>query len=221
MFHFVRHASMKRMILELLVAVLLLGSAAQAHAEPLHQAIQNSGFETGSFSGWTQAGDTDFTFVFGPGSISPHSGLYQAFLGPGAPGGSLSQTFETYVGITYTLDFWLANDGGAGNPFTAEINNVPLVSLTTSDNFGYTEYTQKFITTQASTTLTFQFENDSSYFYLDDVTVTASEPGSLTLLCLGFASFGGIVWMKKRGNGAAETVRPMEAVGPESSPATP
>jgi hypothetical protein len=73
----------------------------------------NPGFERGDFSGWTLVGDTTGSHV---DTVNVHSGLYAAALSSRI-GGTLSQTLSTVTGSSYTLSFWLANDGVRGNAF--------------------------------------------------------------------------------------------------------
>src|SRR5204862_6160179 len=77
--------------------------------------VANPGFETGTFSGWTQSGDTGFTTV---ATIMPHTGAFAAHLGP-LTEGFLTQTLTTVPGQNYHVSFWLALDDGTPNDFSA------------------------------------------------------------------------------------------------------
>jgi hypothetical protein len=66
--------------------------------------IDNGGFETGDFTGWTNVGGAVVGTV---GGISPHSGNLQAgFMSPLSD--SLTQSFATR-GVSCTIDFWLSD----------------------------------------------------------------------------------------------------------------
>jgi hypothetical protein len=98
--------------------------------------IVNCGFETGTIRpAWTESGNTEFTFVAGPGSLdppldNPHSGFGFAALGPIGSDGFLSQTFIDTVGEQLRLEFFMANEGRTPNDFHAAFDNNILLSLT-------------------------------------------------------------------------------------------
>ena len=144
--------------------------------------IQNGGFETGDFTGWTLAGNT----VIGnniynavessasyPGVV--HSGGYGALLGA-TNLALLSQTLSTVPGQNYLLSFWLANPaGGTGQAF--DVNWISgatnqLYQVSSPPTMAWTNL--NFIVNATGTTATIQFgvQNVSGYFGLDDVNVT-------------------------------------------------
>jgi hypothetical protein len=99
--------------------------------------VVNGGFETGDFTGWTQSGNTDWTFE---NEGSHVEGAHGAMLGPLGSDGYLTQmifgnslSFQfrndplyweldaidlEWTGSTYTLTFWLRNQAGSINDFT-------------------------------------------------------------------------------------------------------
>lgn len=170
-----------------------------AQAGPL---VQNGGFETSDFSGWTQIGDTGYTGVTSsadtcPGGVSgtlgwcaPHSGTYAAFFGPTSSLGGISQLLPTAAGATYDLDFWLVVDVGVGGPpneFKVSWNGVAITDVVNAPAAPWTHYAWSGLTaTGSSTELKFEFRNPPDWFGLDDVRVEAvPEPVSLALTGLG------------------------------------
>ena len=64
--------------------------------------------------------------------------------------GTLSQTIATTAGQTYTLSFWLQNEGSSPNDFSAIWNGQTLLSLTNAAQSGYTEYTYTVTATSST-----------------------------------------------------------------------
>jgi hypothetical protein len=151
--------------------------------------IQNGGFETGNFNGWTLAGNgiignTTYNAVVSAGSFSGnsgtnfiHSGTYGAFLGD-TQIATLSQTLNTFPGQGYLLSFWLDNPtNGSVQQFLVNWNtNSPGVSriyyLTNPPVLPWTNITLVVTATGTNTTLQFGAENYPDGFGLDDITVT-------------------------------------------------
>jgi Pro-kumamolisin, activation domain len=149
--------------------------------------VQNGGFETGDFTGWTLVGDgtvpasdpaqppivydavegTDGTYQ------AAHQGNYGAFLGDNRPA-SLSQVLDTSPEQLYLVSCWLNNpNNGPGQQFSISWNSgAPIYSLSGPPAFAWTNL--QFLVTAAGTTsrLQFEAENDTYGFDLDDVAVT-------------------------------------------------
>ena len=91
---------------------LTIAAARPAHAIPINL-VNNGGFETGNFTGWTTGGNTDFTGVQCPGA-SPlvPEGICDAFMGPIGSDGTLSQAIPTVVAQPYIISFAFMSDGG-------------------------------------------------------------------------------------------------------------
>ena len=150
--------------------------------------VANCGFESGTFSLWTQSGNTWTTAV---SALSPSSGNFDGLLGPIGSDGFLSQTITTTPGTFYDLHFWLRNNSSVGpNEFVAYWDNIPVFSLLNSSAFGFTNEYIPSLLGSGSDTLLFAFRNDPSFWHLDDISLTAlnsevlptPEPTSLTLL---------------------------------------
>ena len=156
-----------------IICILFFTTAGLASANLL----VNGGFETGDFTGWSQAGNTGFTGVDG----NPNSGNNAAFLGPVGSTGNLIQGFATVAGAFYDLTFYLSNGGAGGN--NPNVNGQPtdfravfagsFVAGGDVSNVGssYTQFHFLVQATGAFTFLEFVFRNDSSFFFLDDVSV--------------------------------------------------
>ncbi len=150
--------------------------------------VQNGGFETGNFYGWTLAGNgiiggTVYNAVVsaaGPvsgGTNFIHSGTYGAFLGD-VQLATLYQTVNTFPGQGYLLSFWLANPESASvQQFLVNWNtNSPgtnqIYYLTNPPVLPWTNITMVVTATGTNATLQFGAENDPDGFGLDDITLT-------------------------------------------------
>ena len=170
-----------------LASLLAVGIAQRAKAN----LIVNGGFETAAFDGWTQTGNTSSTFVDGdprPGS----SGNSAAWFGSTGSSGGILQSFATTTGATYHFDFWLKK---TGSPSEAHVfwNGSEIFTLIDPGNFRYTHYQFTETAIGASTEIKFLFENNPSWYRLDDVNVSAASgvpDTSSTFSLLGLASLG-------------------------------
>ena len=135
--------------------------------------VQNGDFETGSFTGWTQSGNTAYTTVISNSANYVHAGTYGARFGPTATLGYISQTLATSPGQSYLVSFWLANPTvGTPNQFVANWNGSALYNQSNLGSFAWTNLTFVITATNTNSTLQFGFRNDPYYFGLDDITVT-------------------------------------------------
>src|SRR5437879_3738941 len=107
-----------------IAAVLGLAFSGRASAQEL---LTNPGFETGTFAGWTQSGNTGFTSIV----TSPvHSGTFAASFGPVGSLGFISQTLTTTPGAAYNISWFLANgSSGTPNEFTVLAGGNTLVDM--------------------------------------------------------------------------------------------
>ena len=99
---------------------------------------------------------------------------YAAGMGSMGSDGTLSQTIATTPGQTYTLSFWLKNEGSGGNDFAAKWNGQNLLSLTNATQFGYTQYTYTVTATGSTSTLQFSAANGPAQWDLDNISLTSA-----------------------------------------------
>jgi len=134
--------------------------------------VQNGGFETGDFTGWTQSGNPNYTIVTSGNATYVHSGTFGAALGPPGSLGFISQTLPTSPGQLYLLTFWLSNPTAAPTEqFQTSWNGVVIANLLNPGVLGWTKYNYLVTATGNSTVLQFGFRNDPAYFGLDDISV--------------------------------------------------
>ena len=171
----------------LFIIALLASAALSARADDPTNLVGNPGFETGTFSSWTQFGNTGFTGVgtSSPDGTLPHSGTYLAFFGPVGTDGGINQTLTAPAGA-YIIDFWLAaGGGGATDHFSASLGGVTFFTTVGIGAFSYMHITGVAVT-GANPVLQFTTENGPSWWDLDDINVVAvPEPGTLGLIGLG------------------------------------
>jgi len=156
--------------------------------------IVNGGFEDG-FASWTLTPGT-FSFA-GNDPMFAQSGNGFANLESTGSIASLSQSFATVVGQTYSISFFLANDSGVTpNFFAAFFNGTQGYSTTNATVFGYTQIQFNAVATTTSSTLQFQFRHDDDFFRLDTVTVIP-EPSTNALMILSAAGLLGVVQYRR------------------------
>jgi flagellin len=130
--------------------------------------VTNCGFETGSYSGWTQIGDMRFTDVV---PTAANSGSFGARLGPDLGYGGIQQNITTVAGQNYGLTFYVRHLGGSPNGWRVSWNGTVIYSVTEAPDFMYTVYGFTVTATGTSSQIKFEFFEPPSYYYLDDVIV--------------------------------------------------
>jgi hypothetical protein len=199
----------KPQLLLSVLAILALGVALRASATPITNIVNNGGFETGDFTGWTQGGNTGDT---GVDMDSAHTGNFGAFLGPVESPGTLTQNLTTIASSNYELSFFLNGNGGSegtslpnggfgGVEFQVFWNGA-MIFDTTNPPSSYQQFQFFNLTaTGPSTELKFVFQNDPSFFHLDDVVAglsAATVPEAFSTLWLALPVIGMIGFLRLR-----------------------
>jgi hypothetical protein len=163
--------------------------------------VQNGGFETGSFSGWSRSGNAALTSVVRANSTYVHSGTYGADLGPTGTPGYLSQTVTTVSGQTYRLSLWLRNAlGRTPNSFQVQWNGAPVLIATNFNNRNWTNLQFLVTATSASSTLQLGFQGSTQEtLSLDDVSLAPAANASIQLVTRKSDDFQ-LVWNTSAGN---------------------
>jgi parallel beta-helix repeat protein len=143
--------------------------------------IANGNFATGDFTDWTLGGNDGSGQIFIDANARGGS-TYAAGMGSIGANGTLSQTIATTPGQTYTLSFWLQDEGSGGNDFQTIWNGQELLSLTNSAQFNYTEYTYTVTATSSTTSLEFSAANGPSQWDLDNISLAANGKSPATTL---------------------------------------
>ncbi len=135
--------------------------------------LQNGGFETGDFTGWTQSGNTAYTTVVTT-STYVHGGTHGAEFGPSGNPGYISQNLPTTPGQTYLLSLWVRNAAGTTpNLFSAQWDGATVVALTNFTTTAWTNFQRLVTASTSSTLIQFGLQDDPSYLAIDDITVTS------------------------------------------------
>ncbi len=161
--------------------------------------IQNPGFETGDFSGWTQFGDLSYT------TVSPraaHTGVYGAEFGPENSFGYISQTVDTTPGTLYDLSFWIHNTSGYGFVVFWGDGVEDVIYSEGAAGYSWTKRSFEVLASGFTTTFGFGFYNERSYYYFDDVSLEEAgavpEPATALLMALGFGAIAAFRGVRKK-----------------------
>ena len=157
-------------------------------------ALQNGGFETGDFSGWTLNGDggsganvtngvVSATYTDSIGDNYVHSGSWGAALGQYGSVATLTQTIPTAIGQRYLLSLWLENPTNLTKEvFAVSWGGTNIYSVTNPPQFGWSNYTWVVTASTTNTLLRFTAENDQDYFGLDDISLIPVPAPNVTSL---------------------------------------
>lgn len=150
--------------------------------------ITNPGFEDG-VTGWVFS-DGDGTDGADVGTcetpcVFAHSGSwagFKNFFDGGA--GTISQTIDTLIGTTYTVELWLADNSFEAGSITVSFGDTVGVSVTEEDtSLAYTHYSFLHTATSIATDFVFAGDVTSGTFFIDDISITPVPiPASLWLL---------------------------------------
>ena len=176
----------------LAIGVLLIATTRFASAN----LITNGDFETGNFVGWTVTPAPSGSLIFVDHGLGPDT-TFGAFFGAfGTDFDSISQTFATTPGASYSLTFFYQvnnTESPANNYFNVLWNGVSIGGglFPQSDvNPGYGTFTFTERATSTSTTLEFDGRNLPSYDFLDNVSVQQVPDAGNSALLLGLAMAG-------------------------------
>src|SRR5437773_9486438 len=113
--------------------------------------VANCGFETGTFSSWTQSGNIQGVVAV---AVGGNSGSYGALLAPIGSLAFIAQDLSTTAGGTYDLAFHLQADAETPNRFQASWDGTIISALTINDTSGfpYTLFTFAGLTASSAST---------------------------------------------------------------------
>lgn len=119
-------------------------------------------------------GGYDFALVY---PSAAHGGIYFEKAGPyGAPG-AISQTINTYPGATYTVGWWVKVAASyTPNAIVISFNGEILETIVNdvAKDWVFRSYTR--VATGYTAELVIAYQNNPSYFYIDDISVTTKIP---------------------------------------------
>ena len=186
-------------LMTLLGAVAVWGVSPSAHAQNL---LTNGSFETGSFSGWTQSGNTEYTGVScsTAHAYTAQSGSCFVYFGPIGSDNILSQTFSDTAGGTLNVSGWLQGNGESPSDWSLSLDGTSYVSVNPIPNQGWTQYSFTAPAT-GSDTFSIAFRNDPSYDAMDNFSVTegtSTVPEPSTLALFGVGALGLLIALRRR-----------------------
>jgi hypothetical protein len=170
--------------------------------------VTNGDFETGTFAGWVNAGNTTYSSVDNVGGAN---GFVWSDGAVGTTMSTITQTIATEVGTAYTLSFDVL---GTGTPNKLKVwfgdDLVPFAQT----NFNLPTWTHFVITglvaDSTSSVLTFGSRNDPSYNFIDNISLTdgsvvtapVPEPETYAMLLAGLGLIGTIARRRQQKSAA-------------------
>jgi len=163
--------------------------------------VVNGDFQTGTFSGWTVNTSVDTN---NPWTVRQNGSNFFASTGcvgiECIEGNStqeawLSQVLPTVAGVTYTLTFDYSqaapgDSGGTPNELEVDFGSDDVVDLINLTTTAPTTYTYTVTATTSATELQFLGEQNPSFDYLDNISVTATTPEPETFALVGTGLLG-------------------------------
>lgn len=134
------------------------------------QLIQNGGFETNDFSGWTLTGDVAYTGLFRVGDYGFGEGNYFLASGPSNNWGIFSQDIPTTTGRKYSISFdyrTITSD----NKLAASFEDSSLLYLVDTQQTSRFSGVFTASSTTGSSTFSIGFYNPGFYNFVDNVSV--------------------------------------------------
>ncbi|HVK42873.1 MAG TPA: PEPxxWA-CTERM sorting domain-containing protein [Phenylobacterium sp.] len=162
--------------------------------------VANGGFETGDFSGWTtNAVSYPQNIVSNP----VRDGLFAAQIEGYAHGpNTLSQLVSTTSGQSYSLSFWYLQSAYVPNGLSVSWNGSNIFSSTNELLGAYQQFSATVLGS-GSDALVFTAYNDSSFTFLDAVSVFGAvsavpEPATWAMMIVGFGAAGSMARRSRR-----------------------
>lgn len=184
----------------LLASAAILGACLAAGAAGAQNLVNNGGFETGDFSGWSPGGGAVQNAVACGSCV--HAGAFGASFS-GEQMSPLGQSLATMAGATYTVSFWLNRLGEMPNSVSLTWDGQVIFSQSDSPGGGWVQHTFTETASSDSTVLSFGLGPGASA--LDDISVTQAvpEPATWAMMLTGFLGAGAALRSRRRAAVAA------------------